>query len=88
MIFMIGRCNMAKIVNIDEMRVEVQEMMKKVASKVDDGAEVEGWLLIAVLDTEYSTNLMLAGESDPKNTAFMAGKLNHIMNDNFDRGEM
>ena len=88
MIFMIGRCNMAKIVNIDEMRVEVQEMMEKVASKVDDGAEVEGWLLIAVLDTEHSTNLMLAGESDPKNTAFMAGKLNHIMNDNFDRGEM
>ena len=78
---------MGKAINIDEMRVEVQEMVEKVASKVDDGAKVEGWFLIAVLNTEHSTNLMVAGESDPKNTAFMASKLNHIVNDNFERSE-
>ena len=78
---------MSKAVNPEEMCVEVQEMMEKVASKVEGGAEIEGWLLIAVLNTEHSTNLMMAGESDPKNTAFMAGKLNHMVNYNFERSE-
>ena len=44
--------------------------------------------VVVALDAVDATNLLLSGEADTVNTALMAGKLNHILNDNFDRGEV